>query len=542
MDQGMGRLVPRSPTQALRPASLRPLLHPPLQPLVAALPLLLAALLRLVQLPMPVVGVHSWRQADTAAMARHFAENGMVLWLPQIDWGGASAGYVESEFPLYPYVLAGLHQLFGVHDQLGRLLSLLFSLLTIALVQRIGRTLLGPRAGWWGALLFAVSPSAVYFGRAVQAEALLLLLAAVALDRLLAWLERRRPADLLLSWLAFSGCCLLKVLPLIWLGLPLAWLWQRRRGWRDLLTRPVPWLYALAAVALSAAWYWHAHRLGQSSGLSFGFWGGQTNRYSWSALLGPAYWGGLALRITLRDLAVFGLPLLGLGLRQLWLDLRQLRQLPQRSGDPGDLAGVLPVGAVAVLLAGALAPESSAVHEYYQLPLMLFLSPLMGLGVDSLLQAGRRRLSALLVGLLLLSGLTILSLDYWQVEARQAQELLPLALEIRRSTPADAPIVAVTGKDPTLLNLARRRGWLVRPKRVSATSVASWRAQGATALVGHFDRTESFQPQTNQATIRRLKTTLCALRGLAAARCTWSGNGYLVPLQQPLNPSGQGTS
>ncbi|MEB3332332.1 MAG: glycosyltransferase family 39 protein [Synechococcaceae cyanobacterium] len=514
--------MPRSPAQLRLP-----------QGLPAWLPLLVGALLRLVQLPMPVVGVHSWRQADTAAMARHFAENGMVLWLPQIDWGGASPGYVESEFPLYPFLLAGLHQLFGVHDQLGRLLSLLFSLLTILLVQRIGQRLLGAGAGRWGALLFAVSPSAVYFGRAVQAEALLLLAAAVALDRLIAWLERQRPADLLLSWLAFSGCCLLKVLPLVWLGLPLAWLWQRRRGWRGLLARPAPWLYALGAIALVAAWYWHAHRLGQSSGLSFGFWGGQTNRYSWRALLGPAYWSGLALRISLRDLALFGVPLLGLGLRELWLGRRQL---PNRSGSQGDLAGVLPLGAAAVLLAGALAPESSAVHEYYQLPLMLFLSPLMGLGMVSLLQAGRRRLSALLLGLLLLTSLTILSLDYWRVEARQARDLLPLALEIRHSTPADAPIVAVTGKDPTLLNLARRRGWLVRPKRVSVASMEAWRAQGASALVGHFDRIESFATQTDEAAIRRLQATLCALHQEAAWRCSWSGNGYLVPLQPGFRP------
>ena len=43
------------------------------------LPIGLGSLLRLVQIWMPVVGVHSWRQADTAAMARHFSQEGTPI-------------------------------------------------------------------------------------------------------------------------------------------------------------------------------------------------------------------------------------------------------------------------------------------------------------------------------------------------------------------------------------------------------------------------------------------------------------------------------
>ena len=50
------------------------------------LPITVGVLLRLIQLWMPIVGVHSWRQADTAAMARHFALSDTPIWLPQIDW------------------------------------------------------------------------------------------------------------------------------------------------------------------------------------------------------------------------------------------------------------------------------------------------------------------------------------------------------------------------------------------------------------------------------------------------------------------------
>ena len=80
------------------------------------LPIAVGVLLRLVQLWMPIVGVHSWRQADTAAMARHFALSDRPIWLPQIDWAGAAEGYVESEFPLFPFLVSRLYQLFGVQE------------------------------------------------------------------------------------------------------------------------------------------------------------------------------------------------------------------------------------------------------------------------------------------------------------------------------------------------------------------------------------------------------------------------------------------
>ena len=198
--------------------------HPALSgttPRPAWLPIGLGSLLRLVQIWMPVLGVHSWRQADTAAMARHFSLAGTPIWLPQVDWSGASAGFVESEFPLYPFLVSRLYGLIGVQEWLGRGLSVLCSALTIWLVMRLGRRWFNPEAGWWAGLAFAIAPLGVYFGRAFQAEALLLLCAAGALESLSLWRERRLPWALALSWVCFTSAGLIKVIPLLWLGLPL---------------------------------------------------------------------------------------------------------------------------------------------------------------------------------------------------------------------------------------------------------------------------------------------------------------------------------
>ena len=242
------------------------------------LPIGLGSLLRMVQIWMPVVGVHSWRQADTAAMARHFSQAGTPIWMPQVDWGGASAGFVESEFPLYPFLISRLYGLMGVQEWLGRGLSVLCSGLTIWLVMRLGRRWFNPQAGWWAGMAFAIAPLGVYFGRAFQAEALLLLCAAGALESLSLWRERRLAWALALSWLGFTTAGLIKVIPLLWLGLPLLMvhLTSNPQGEAPpmrtlagrvlrLLGSPGFWLYIGTSLAAIIGWFWHAHHLGLAS-------------------------------------------------------------------------------------------------------------------------------------------------------------------------------------------------------------------------------------------------------------------------------------
>ena len=78
----------------------------PHQPLVFIL--LLAAALRLLYVDAPLLDAHRWRQVDTAFMARAFYEGGINPFRPEANWGGAH-GYVESEFPLLPAIVAVLY-------------------------------------------------------------------------------------------------------------------------------------------------------------------------------------------------------------------------------------------------------------------------------------------------------------------------------------------------------------------------------------------------------------------------------------------------
>lgn len=501
--------------------------HPALSgtaPKRAWLPIALGSLLRLVQIWMPVLGVHSWRQADTAAMARHFSLAGTPIWLPQVDWSGASPGFVESEFPLYPFLVSRLYGLIGVQEWLGRGLSVLCSALTIWLVMRLGRRWFNPEAGWWAGLAFAIAPLGVYFGRAFQAEALLMLCAAGALESLSLWRERRLPWALILSWVCFTSAGLIKVIPLLWLGLPLLMvqLSSNPQGQAPalqtlpsrvlrLLGRPGFWPYICTSLMVIAGWYWYAHQLGQASGLSFGFWGSGADRSSISLLLDLNGWINLLLRVSLRLLALVGVPFLLIGLRASW-----------RSG-----GGQISIsGLVGVLLCTVATMRSSTIHEYYQLPLLLFSSPLIGLGLQSWRQRRPRWQPRLLLGLALMVSLTVLSLDYWAVEHRQRDAWMPLALTIRRDLPSEARIVSVTSTDPTLLNLARRQGWLISSKQLTPERLQHWKRAGASHLAGSFlwDKTYRPMPKRRQQRLREM---------VEASPRAWVDAGsqtYLIPI------------
>ena len=501
--------------------------HPALSgiaPRPAWLPIGLGTLLRLVQIWMPVLGVHSWRQADTAAMARHFSQAGTPIWLPQIDWGGASAGFVESEFPLYPFLISRLYGLMGVQEWLGRGLSVLCSGLTIWLVMRLGRRWFNPQAGWWAGMAFAIAPLGVYFGRAFQAEALLLLCAAGALESLSLWRERRLAWALALSWLGFTTAGLIKVIPLLWLGLPMLMvhLTSNPQGeappMRSLPGRvlrlvgsPGFWLYIGTSLAAIIGWFWHAHHLGLASGLSFGFWGSGADRSNLSLLLDLNSWTNLMLRVGLRLLALVGVPFLLIGLRASW-----------RSGG-GQIAIS---GLLGVLLCTVATMRSSTIHEYYQLPLLLFSSPLIGLGWQTWQQKRSRWQPRLLIGLALVVSLTVLSVDYWAVEHRHRQAWMPLALTIRRDLPIDARIVSVTSTDPTLLNLARRQGWLISSKQLTPERLQRWKSAGASHLAGSFvwDKTYRPMPEKRQRILREM---------VGASPNAWVDTGsqtYLIPI------------
>jgi len=106
--------------------------------------------------------------------------------------------FVQVHPPLYDFVLAAVFKVFGYQFLYGRYLSVCLSLASLVLVYFLARRLYSHRVGIIAALLFAVEPMMVYFGRRCVQEALGLLLVLIAATLAVRYLENRRMA--LLFW------------------------------------------------------------------------------------------------------------------------------------------------------------------------------------------------------------------------------------------------------------------------------------------------------------------------------------------------------
>jgi 4-amino-4-deoxy-L-arabinose transferase-like glycosyltransferase len=270
-------LVPRSLAISALRRALAP--HGPL-----ALILLLAAALRLLYIDAPLLDAHRWRQVDTAFMARAFYESGINPLRPEANWGGAH-GYVESEFPLLPAIVAVLYHLFGSDETWGRLVVAAFSVGAVVVTYLLARMLLGTPAGLAAAMLVAVSPSAVFYGRAVMPDTLMVFFSLAALLGFLRHGESGSVRALVAGSAALALAILVK-LPGVLVLAPIACAVWKSRGRSAVGDRRL--LLALAVPCLAAAaWYIYAYTIYLHTGLTFGVIG-TTKTYPLD--VGPGPW------------------------------------------------------------------------------------------------------------------------------------------------------------------------------------------------------------------------------------------------------------
>lgn len=436
---------------------------------------------RLLYVQSPITGHHAWRQADTAAMARNFESEGFDLLHPQIDWGGAAAGHVESEFPIYSFAVAILYRLFGVADIWGRILSILCALVTVWALHRLVRENVNDGVAFWAALFYAVVPLNVYFARAVMPESPMLMASVLGILFFSRWLERGGLGRYLASAACLSLAALLK-LPALYLGLPLVVLAWRRHGARS-LTRPQLWVWAVLVLAPVFLWYAHAHAIYRESGLTFGIWSASTDKWgSLAPLSSPKFYNDVFFKsIAERHLtyAGFALVLIGLCLRR-------------RSRSEGLFDWWL----VAVLVYFGLVPVGNQVHDYYQLPFTLPAAVFAGKALHRFLARRPRGLASVAVLVLAVAVPVLSALRLGALYRKESRDtpLFRLAAAVAEHTRPGDLLIAVDRNDPIWLYRCNRKGWHANASDVTPEFLARRQAEGARFVVGpksHFAGAES---------------------------------------------------
>ena len=408
----------------------------------------------------PLLGHHTWRQADTAAIARNFCQGGMKFLYPEVDWGGPGPNYCETEFPLYPYAAAALYRVAGVREWLGRLLALAAYGLQLFFVYKIGRRLLTPGAALAATLLFVVSPIAGFMGRAFMPESWMLAASLGSAYFFLRWLDDGRTGDILgaAAFLALAGALKLTAFHLlIWFAV------LALRYGRGKLRSPAPWLALAGAFAPAAAWYYHAHQLYLKTGLTFGIWVAGDKWATLETLLS----GGFYRKMLVENVAANVLTWPGLVLALAGVALLFARQRDFRFK-------ILTWLGAAVLYLLVLA-RGAYDHDYYSLPLAAPAALAGGYAAAAGLKLFGRNVwgkAAAVATALLLAAAVPSFTGKFRSFARVNDAAVRAGTYLNSADKSGAPVITFNNGGPQWLYYCERKGWILSPKGPLAEDAA----------------------------------------------------------------------
>jgi hypothetical protein len=454
--------------------------------------ILSGVLLRAYRITDPPLERHRVRQCDTAAMARNFYEGSLNILYPQIDWGGSTPGYVESEFPIFSFAIALLYRAFGVHEWFGRAVSIGAYVFSAIFLFRLTRRLFSDPVALVTVLFFSFVPLSVTFTRTIQPESLMALGTIAGIYYFRVWYEDEWRPALWLSALGIALAALLKPFSL-YMGVPLLYLCFRRFGWK-FFRKAELWVYFIVVMVPIALWYSHAWKLWVDYGNTLGVFAGWQKLFLSGVTDRMGFWLSLGKRLCERLVYLIATPA---GLIPLLVGM--LTKPPRREY----LVYWWAVG-FALCIAGVAVGHRA--HDYYQLPVVFIASIFMAIGVVRLWELGwpSKRFSAACAVML---SLATVGYGAWQSISERPLgpgdwNRVSFAQNIQELTESDAKIIFVTHQfflvheslhhrtpqgeyldsDPVDFYLAHRKGWSVGMPRATPRLVESLRKRGAKYL------------------------------------------------------------
>ena len=416
--------------------------------------LVLAFVVRLWRIDAPLADWHSWRQSDTAAVARNFIKFGFDPLRPRYDdlsniQSGKDNpnGYRMVEFPLYQLLGGGIVKLIPqLSIEVGLRLVTVFSVVaTIGLLMVLTTTLVDPLTGILTGLVYAVLPYSIYFGRVILPEPFAVFWAILSLF----CLERGNNrvdkgsrggwGNVMLAG-AFGALAILIKPTAGFLLLPAPYLIWRRYGWSG---HSLIRLFAYSLIILLPLWGWRQWILQFPEGIPAFEWllndGNIRFKGAWFHWL-------FAKRIGELMLGYWGLLPFGLGMAVV------------AGKREGWFTRLLLLGNFLYLMVFA---AGNVRHDYYQILLLPVISMYVAKGFAFLLRntVFSKRIA---YPLSLVAFLFMLAFSWYTMRTYywiNKPEIVEAGIEADRLLPKDAKVIASYNGDTTFLYQINRQGW-----------------------------------------------------------------------------------
>lgn len=408
---------------------------------------IIGLLFRLYRFNEPLADWHSWRQADTSAVSRIFAEKGFDILHPKyLDISNIQTGvdnpegYRFVEFPIYNIAQAAGFKFIGGLSLIGwgRLITIISSLFAGLFLYLFVKRHFSEKIAIFTLIFYTFLPFSIYYGRTILPDTMMVAMSLGGLyffDIYLGKKSNSRYTLLLISALFTSTAFLLKpyavffVLPQIVLAL------QKYK--HKLPLRAELWIYMLFSVLPLV--FWRSWMTQFPEGIPANVWllNGNGIRFR------PAFFRWIFYeRLTKLILGYIGTIFL-------LLSFFEIRNLKKYSISLSFL--------FSSLLYTTVFATGNVQHDYYQILIVPTLSLFLGLGASYMFSKGlvfRYATVIIIVVSWYLSWNQVK--DYFNINNRELVKAGTLANEI---LPKNSKVIAPMDGDTTLLYYINRPGW-----------------------------------------------------------------------------------
>lgn len=421
--------------------------------------LLIAVILRCYNLTAPLSDAYSWRQADTASVARNFVRNGFDFLHPQYDDLSSIQSGIENpkgyrfvEAPIYNAIFAVCYKVLPIFtiEVWGRIITLLFSLVIICVLYYLCFYEADRTTAIVSAAVYAIMPSFVFFSRVVLPETPALSMSFLSIFWLYKYVKKREDEFTsslfyFLSLFSFAISILIKPTALFY-AIPLGYLFIKKYEF-DVVKRLHPYLFFFLAFLPLILWRLYIQQFPE--GIPASDWlitqvntfEGQKNIFFKPAFFRWIFYERINTMIFGGYLTVFFV--IGIITKRKSLFLHSI--------------------GFAALLYLFVFQGGNVQHEYYQTLILPPLALFTGIGISTILTNRKIFLHPLLTSflILILCVFAFLFSYYYKVKDfyTYPQDLNFMVKIIQTFTSPDDKIVADRMGDTTLLYLSDRKGF-----------------------------------------------------------------------------------
>lgn len=409
----------------------------------------LTFVLRTYRLDNPVADWHSWRQSDTAAVARNFATEEFNIFYPKAhNYFKQSPSdlpnpnrYFLNEFPLYNAVVAVIYKMTGVQEKYARLVSIFMSSLTAVVLYFLTKKYSSSLVAGLASFFYAVLPFNIYYGRVIMPDPMYIFFSVLSLYLVTLWLEKNNIFLAILSGLSLALAMLVKPYAIV-LGLPVGYLILSKWGLKCFKKIN---LYLVVLLALIPFGLWRFHISQHPEGMFGSEWLINATNIRFKG----AFFRWIIFDRMNRLIFATG------GFVLFWLGIIASRN---KKESLFYLSWLL-----AVVIYITYFAMGNVTHDYYQLPLVPIGCILMAKGFEYLMITGEGILPKIInKSLAIVFVILMLAFGWYEVRGFfniNHWEIVRAGKRIDELTPKDAKVIAPYDRDPAFLYQTNRNGW-----------------------------------------------------------------------------------